>query len=172
VLIVGLVLCVAAFSAVAAGPAYRAGEPPAVVASPPAAAPVTPLTVAPDRPRRTLAPASSRPVASPASAPPIATPPAGAGPVPAGPPRRPDESNPQGPDQQGPGQQGPGGSPAPGGGESDPTYRNCQQARRAGAAPLYRGDPGYSERLDRDGDGVACDRPPGVRTGHGRDSEE
>ena len=36
-------------------------------------------------------------------------------------------------------------------------YRNCSEARAAGAAPLYRGAPGYSPRLDRDGDGVACE---------------
>lgn len=36
-------------------------------------------------------------------------------------------------------------------------YRNCREARAAGAAPLYRGGPGYSPRLDRDGDGVACE---------------
>jgi endonuclease YncB( thermonuclease family) len=36
-------------------------------------------------------------------------------------------------------------------------YRNCAAARAAGAAPLYRGDPGYSPRLDRDNDGVACE---------------
>jgi hypothetical protein len=29
--------------------------------------------------------------------------------------------------------------------------------RAAGAAPLYRGQPGYSSKLDRDGDGVACE---------------
>lgn len=37
------------------------------------------------------------------------------------------------------------------------TYPNCAAARKAGAAPLHRGDPGYSRDLDRDGDGVACD---------------
>ncbi|CAN7197846.1 excalibur calcium-binding domain-containing protein [Ensifer adhaerens] len=37
------------------------------------------------------------------------------------------------------------------------SYRNCAQARAAGAAPLYAGNPGYSSRLDRDGDGVACE---------------
>ncbi|KSV66631.1 hypothetical protein N182_35015 [Sinorhizobium sp. GL2] len=37
-------------------------------------------------------------------------------------------------------------------------YRNCAEARAAGAAPLYAGDPGYSSRLDRDSDGVACER--------------
>ena len=36
-------------------------------------------------------------------------------------------------------------------------YRNCGEARAAGAAPLYRGQAGYSPRLDRDGDGVACE---------------
>lgn len=36
-------------------------------------------------------------------------------------------------------------------------YRNCDAARAAGAAPLYRGEPGYRSGLDRDGDGVACD---------------
>ncbi|WP_223879949.1 thermonuclease family protein [Paenibacillus spiritus] len=36
------------------------------------------------------------------------------------------------------------------------TYANCDAVRAAGAAPLRRGEPGYSRRLDRDGDGVAC----------------
>lgn len=36
-------------------------------------------------------------------------------------------------------------------------YASCAQARAAGAAPLHRGDPGYSTRLDGDGDGVACE---------------
>lgn len=36
-------------------------------------------------------------------------------------------------------------------------YRNCAAARAAGAAPVYRGDPGYARRLDRDGDGVGCE---------------
>ncbi|MEU0964833.1 excalibur calcium-binding domain-containing protein [Streptomyces sp. NPDC005917] len=36
-------------------------------------------------------------------------------------------------------------------------YSNCSEARAAGAAPLYRGDPGYAAHLDRDGDGVACE---------------
>ena len=36
-------------------------------------------------------------------------------------------------------------------------YRNCREARAAGAAPLYRGQPGYGSHLDRDGDGVACE---------------
>ncbi|WP_018177168.1 GmrSD restriction endonuclease domain-containing protein [Jongsikchunia kroppenstedtii] len=36
-------------------------------------------------------------------------------------------------------------------------YPNCAAARAAGAAPLYRGDPGYRTGLDGDGDGVACE---------------
>lgn len=36
-------------------------------------------------------------------------------------------------------------------------FRNCAAARAAGAAPLYRGHPGYREPLDADGDGVACE---------------
>ncbi|CAO1654516.1 DUF1294 domain-containing protein [Parasphingorhabdus sp. NYA22] len=36
-------------------------------------------------------------------------------------------------------------------------YRNCAAARSAGAAPLYRGQPGYRSPLDRDNDGIACE---------------
>ena len=36
-------------------------------------------------------------------------------------------------------------------------YPNCTAARRAGAAPLYRGEPGYRPPLDRDHDGIACE---------------
>lgn len=36
-------------------------------------------------------------------------------------------------------------------------YPNCASARAAGAAPIRVGEPGYSRRLDRDGDGVACE---------------
>jgi hypothetical protein len=37
------------------------------------------------------------------------------------------------------------------------TFRNCTEARAAGAAPVRSGDPGYSRRLDRDGDGIGCE---------------
>lgn len=37
-------------------------------------------------------------------------------------------------------------------------YRNCDEARKAGVAPIYRGQPGYRSGLDRDGDGIACDK--------------
>lgn len=36
-------------------------------------------------------------------------------------------------------------------------YANCTAARAAGAAPIYRGQPGYRSGLDRDGDGIACE---------------
>lgn len=36
-------------------------------------------------------------------------------------------------------------------------YKNCSEARLAGAAPVRHGDPGYGKHLDRDGDGVACE---------------
>jgi hypothetical protein len=44
-------------------------------------------------------------------------------------------------------------------GSSSGTYfANCSAARAAGAAPLRRGEPGYRAAMDRDGDGVACER--------------
>ena len=36
-------------------------------------------------------------------------------------------------------------------------YANCSAARAAGAAPVYRVEPGYASHLDRDGDGVGCE---------------
>lgn len=36
-------------------------------------------------------------------------------------------------------------------------YPNCASARAAGAAPIREGEGGYNRRLDRDGDGVACE---------------
>ena len=45
-------------------------------------------------------------------------------------------------------------APARGGG----AFANCSAARAAGAAPVRRGEPGYGSRLDRDGDGVGCER--------------
>jgi hypothetical protein len=36
-------------------------------------------------------------------------------------------------------------------------YPNCDAVRRAGKAPLLRGQPGYRPGLDRDGDGIACE---------------
>lgn len=36
-------------------------------------------------------------------------------------------------------------------------YARCADARAAGAAPIYRGQPGYRPGLDADNDGVACE---------------
>jgi len=36
-------------------------------------------------------------------------------------------------------------------------YRNCAEARAAGAAPIDRGQPGYAPHLDRDNDGIGCE---------------
>jgi hypothetical protein len=44
-------------------------------------------------------------------------------------------------------------APAWGGG----AFRNCSEARAAGAAPIRRGQPGYGAHLDRDNDGIACE---------------
>jgi hypothetical protein len=37
------------------------------------------------------------------------------------------------------------------------SFANCAAARAAGAAPVRAGDPGYSRKLDRDGDGIGCE---------------
>ncbi|WP_436017616.1 excalibur calcium-binding domain-containing protein [Phenylobacterium sp. LjRoot219] len=42
----------------------------------------------------------------------------------------------------------------------EPDFRyfpNCAAAHAAGVYSIHRGDPGYRERLDRDGDGRACE---------------
>lgn len=44
-------------------------------------------------------------------------------------------------------------APAP-----DAYYANCDEARAAGAAPMMVGEPGYRPGLDRDKDGIACDK--------------
>jgi Tfp pilus tip-associated adhesin PilY1 len=42
---------------------------------------------------------------------------------------------------------------------NDPTisYENYSEVKAAGKAPIRIGDPGYSTKLDRDGDGIACE---------------
>ncbi|MEU2349888.1 DUF1524 domain-containing protein [Modestobacter sp. NPDC049651] len=49
-------------------------------------------------------------------------------------------------------------APAPEPAQSATYYANCSAVRAAGAAPIYAGQPGYSSKLDRDGDGVACEK--------------
>ncbi|MGP3690425.1 excalibur calcium-binding domain-containing protein [Streptomyces sp. IBSNAI002] len=45
-----------------------------------------------------------------------------------------------------------------GSGGSSAYYKNCDAAKAAGAAPIRKGQPGYRSALDKDGDGVACDK--------------
>jgi hypothetical protein len=40
---------------------------------------------------------------------------------------------------------------------SSEPFPDCAEARMAGAAPMQRGSPGYSDRLDGDSDGIACE---------------
>lgn len=37
-------------------------------------------------------------------------------------------------------------------------FSSCKDARSKGYSHIRRGQPGYSSRLDRDGDGIACDK--------------
>jgi len=37
------------------------------------------------------------------------------------------------------------------------SYSGCNEVRAKGRAPLYEGQPGYSEKMDGDGDGIACE---------------
>jgi hypothetical protein len=36
-------------------------------------------------------------------------------------------------------------------------WSRCDEARTAGSAPIYAGEPGYRDGLDGDGDGIACE---------------
>ncbi|MDO4781045.1 MAG: excalibur calcium-binding domain-containing protein [Candidatus Saccharibacteria bacterium] len=44
--------------------------------------------------------------------------------------------------------------PAP----SGPHFKSCKEARAAGYSHMRRGEPGYARHLDRDNDGIACDK--------------
>ena len=43
------------------------------------------------------------------------------------------------------------------GSENSVYYSGCREARAAGAAPIYRGEPGYRAGMDGDDDGIACE---------------
>ena len=45
-------------------------------------------------------------------------------------------------------------APAP----ANVSYQNCDAVKAAGAAPIRAGQPGYAKHLDRDGDGVGCEK--------------
>ncbi|MCA0146260.1 DUF1524 domain-containing protein [Blastococcus sp. LR1] len=49
-------------------------------------------------------------------------------------------------------------APAPVPPPSSVYYKNCDAARAAGAAPIRQGQPGYGTHLDRDKDGIGCDK--------------
>lgn len=108
---------------------------PAVPVAPAAAATGAPVATDVDRP---YVPAPARPL--------VATPPAPQAPRSAAPAPRP--AAPAAPAPA---------APAPSSGGGSAYYANCTAARNAGAAPLYRGDPGYRSALDRDDDGIACE---------------
>ena len=44
---------------------------------------------------------------------------------------------------------------------ADVSFAGCNELRARGLAPLRRGEPGYGEHMDGDGDGVACEPHPG-----------
>ncbi|WP_405737479.1 excalibur calcium-binding domain-containing protein [Streptomyces sp. NBC_00028] len=44
--------------------------------------------------------------------------------------------------------------------DGDHPFDNCTEAYAAGYANIEKGDEHYGTHLDRDGDGVGCDRPP------------
>ncbi|GIP21157.1 MULTISPECIES: excalibur calcium-binding domain-containing protein [Paenibacillus] len=37
-------------------------------------------------------------------------------------------------------------------------FKNCTAAKKAGYYNIKRGDPGYRKALDRDNDGIACEK--------------
>lgn len=41
---------------------------------------------------------------------------------------------------------------------ADPPYASCSAAAADGRYNIPRGDPAYSPKLDRDNDGIACER--------------
>lgn len=49
-------------------------------------------------------------------------------------------------------------APSPQPAPSELNFSNCKEARAAGYSHMRRGEPGYASHLDRDGDGIACDK--------------
>ncbi len=39
----------------------------------------------------------------------------------------------------------------------DIKFSSCKEAKEAGYSDIKRGEPGYSSKLDRDNDGIACE---------------
>ena len=44
--------------------------------------------------------------------------------------------------------------------DGDHPFENCTEAYAAGYANILKDDEHYGTHLDRDGDGIGCDRPP------------
>ncbi|MBV1937102.1 excalibur calcium-binding domain-containing protein [Streptomyces sp. BV286] len=44
--------------------------------------------------------------------------------------------------------------------DGEGAFKNCTEAYEAGHANIARGDKHYGDHLDRDQDGVGCDKPP------------
>ena len=42
-------------------------------------------------------------------------------------------------------------------GNSTIYFKSCKEARAAGYSDIKKGEPGYNSKLDRDGDGIACE---------------
>lgn len=42
--------------------------------------------------------------------------------------------------------------------QADPPYRYCKDAYADGESNMTTDHPGYADHLDRDGDGIACER--------------
>ncbi|MBP2451401.1 excalibur calcium-binding domain-containing protein [Mycolicibacterium lutetiense] len=42
--------------------------------------------------------------------------------------------------------------------QADPPYRYCKDAYADGRSNMTTDDPGYADHLDRDGDGIACEK--------------
>jgi hypothetical protein len=109
-------------------------------------APARPVVVVPSSTTPSVAPSASPAATVAATSPPAA----------------PTTAAPQPPAATGDGDDDGGSGGDVGGGPADKRdryYGNCTEAKNAGAAPLRRGqDSGYRSALDRDGDGIACDK--------------
>lgn len=111
----------------------------------PPAEPVAPAP--PAAPTPTPRPVLVTPTPAPPAPAPVVPPPAAPAPVVAPPASTPPAPQPPAPPMTAPPPTAPPGV----------YYANCYEARAAGAAPLYAGQPGYRVELDRDRDGVACE---------------
>nr|WP_203615965.1 excalibur calcium-binding domain-containing protein [Streptomyces sp. SID13726] len=54
--------------------------------------------------------------------------------------------------------------------DGDHPFANCTEAYAAGYANIPEGDEHYGKHLDRDGDGIGCDRPPADFVAHDDES--